>query len=134
MAGRLSVESEETSLRERLAPIVLCLLIAGAAGYALYYYWTRPPQMGTSDEVFKTVDALYTAVRSHDEKRMGECQQKLKSLRDANHLPAAAADSLDAMIGKAKSGDWDHAARQLYDFMIAQRREGPIEKHSPQGK
>lgn len=125
---------EESSFRERFAPIVLCLLIVGAAGYGLYYYWTRPPQMGTSDEVFKTVDALYTAVRSHDERRMGECQLKLKSLREANQLPTAAAESLDGIIVKAKMGDWDHATRQLYEFMIAQRREGPIEKHSPKTK
>lgn len=127
--------NEETPFRERFAPLVLCLLIAGGAGYALYSYWMRPPQMGTSDEVFKTVDALYTAVRSHDEKGLDLCQQKLKALKEKDQLPSAAAASLDAMINDARAGNWDRVTRQLYDFMIAQRRDGPLEeKHAPKGK
>jgi hypothetical protein len=108
------------------------LLILGGAGVVvgliiLLAYLNRPPQMGTSEEAFNTVDALYTAVRSRDEKRLGECEQRLHGYRDAGKLPPAAAASLDAIIQRARSGGWEGAARQLYDFMYAQRREGPIE-------
>jgi hypothetical protein len=122
-----TTELKEPPGRERLA-----LLILGGAGLVvggiiLLAYLNRPPQMGTSEEVFTTVDALYTAVRSRDEKRLGECEQRLHGYRDAGKLPAAAASSLDAIIQRARSGAWEGAARQLYDFMYAQRREGPIE-------
>jgi hypothetical protein len=120
--------------RERLA-----LLILGGAGLViggivLLAYFNRPPQMGTSEEVFTTVDALYTAVRSRDEKRLGECERRLHGYRDAGKLPPAAASALDAIISRARSGAWEPAARQLYDFMFAQRRDGPIEhehEHKP---
>jgi hypothetical protein len=122
-----TTELEAPPRRERAA-----LLILGGAGLVvgliiLLAYLNRPPQMGTSEEVFTTVDALYTAVRSRDEKRLGECQQRLHGYRDAGKLPSAAAAALDAIIQRARAGGWEPAARQLYDFMFAQRRDGPIE-------
>ena len=98
----------------------------------VYHYWSRPPQMGTSEEVFNTVDALYTAVRNRDEKRIGECEARLKGYREAGKLPESAANALDAIVRKARSGAWDTAIARLYEFMLAQRREGVIEpEHKP---
>jgi hypothetical protein len=115
--------------RERIALMILagCALVIG--GIVLFVYLNRPPQMGTSEEVFKTVDALYTAVRNQDEKRLGECAQRLRGYRDTGKLPPAAADALDAIIRKAQSGSWQSAAERLYTFMLAQRRDGVIEHH-----
>jgi hypothetical protein len=84
----------------------------------------RPPQMGADQRVFHTVDALYTAVKSQDLTRLGECERRLHDYRDAGTLPAAAAARLDGVIGTAKSGGWQSAAESLYDFMLGQRREG----------
>jgi hypothetical protein len=38
-------------------------------------------------------------------------------------LPAEAADYLDAVIEQARSGQWEAAAKRLYDFMYRQRRQ-----------
>ena len=58
--------------------------------------------MGADEEVFRTVDALYTAVASRDEVRLAECERRLKDYLAAAKLPESAADSLEAIIEKAK--------------------------------
>ncbi len=122
------------STRERLAKYALAGIVGSVVLVAALKYWNRPPQMGTSEQAFKTVDALYTAVRSRDERRLTECEGRLKSYRQAGQLPAAAANALDGIIARARSGAWQPAAERLYDFMLAQRREGPIESHPPAPK
>jgi len=84
----------------------------------------RPPQMGADERVFHTVDALYTAVKSHDLARLADCERRLHEYKEAGKLPTTAAARLDGVIGTAKSGSWQSAAESLYDFMLGQRREG----------
>ena len=97
-----------------------------------------PPQMGPDAEVFDTVDALYTAVRNRDEVRLTQCAAKLGEYRAAGKLPKPAADRLDGVVAKARAGDWQVSAERLYDFMLAQRRDGaesPAKPaHPPKGK
>ena len=97
-----------------------------------------PPQMGPDADVFETVDALYTAVRNRDEVRLTQCAAKLGEYRAAGKLPKPAADRLDGVVAKARAGDWQPAAERLYDFMLAQRRDGaeaPAKPaHPPKGK
>src|SRR5215467_10557892 len=97
----------------------LVVLVAG-----WFVWWGRPPQMGTDEEAFKAVDALFTAVTARDEQLLGRCAQRLRACTDAGRLPADASDYLDGVIGTARSGRWEAAAERLYDFMRAQRREG----------
>jgi hypothetical protein len=118
--------------RERTVLAVLAGLLVLVVGAVAYHYWSRPPQMGASAEAFDTVDALYTAVRSRDEKAVGACERRLHSYRDTGALPADAAASLDGVIRQTRSGSWDAAARQLYGFMLAQRREGADEPRRPE--
>ena len=89
----------------------------------------RPPQMGGDEEVFSSVDALFTAITARNEKLLGQCEQRLHTLRAARKLPDEASDYLDAVIRKARDGRWQSAAETLYDFMTAQRRDG-AENHS----
>jgi hypothetical protein len=100
--------------------------IVGSAALLVCWvvWWTRPPQMGADDEVFQTVDALFTAVTARDENLLGKCAQRLADCKSAGKLPGAAADYLDGVIQKARDGRWESAAERLYDFMKAQRREG----------
>jgi hypothetical protein len=105
------------------------VLAAGVVGLAaLLGAWfvgcDPPPQMGADEELFKTVDALFTAVTARDEKLLGECGDRLRALQGAGKLPGDAADYLDGVIKKARAGRWESAAKTLYDFMKAQRREG----------
>lgn len=110
---------------------VLLGIVSALGLLILYVYLNQPPQMGTSEEVFKTVDALYTAVRSRDEGRLGQCERLLKEHREAGKLPPSAGDYLDGVIRQARGGSWGPAAERLYEFMLAQRREGPTE-YAPQ--
>ena len=116
----------ESARRNRIALYVLAGLVGFGMLLALIAYRSSPPQMGTDEEVFHTVDALYTAVRNQDEKRLGECEARLKTYRDEGKLPADAANTLDGIIAKARGGSWQSAAERLYDFMLAQKREGAV--------
>jgi hypothetical protein len=124
------VETTETTRRSRIACIVLGVL-ALAVGVILYFAFRSPPQMGTSDAVFHTVDALYTAIRNEDEKQLTDCEQRLRSYRETGKLPPDAADTLDGIIATARAGRWRSAAERLYEFMKGQRREGMIEHDKP---
>ena len=81
-----------------------------------------PPQIGADKESFKTVDALYTAVGLKDPKLVDQCDQKLKSLRDAGRLPEDASRSLESIIAETKDGKWEEAQARLSRFMEGQRR------------
>ena len=96
------------------------LLIGGGL---LLWWWSRPPQMGSDEDVTKAVDALFTAVTAHDEKLLGQCEQQLRGYRDGGRLPANASAYLDGIIATARSGHWDAGAERLYDFVRAQRRD-----------
>ena len=107
---------------------VAWLALSGLAGLVilvlLVSWWRRPPQMGIDDHVFNTVDALYTAVRSEDPKRVSQCEERLKGYHEKGSLPKPAFDFLTDVIARAKRGEWEPATKRLYDFMLAQRREG----------
>jgi hypothetical protein len=129
------VPTTDTPTRpNRLPLLALGGVVALAAGIVLYGLFSRPPQMGASDEVFHTVDALYTAVRNRDEKRVGECERRLHGYRESGELPAAAANALDAVVRRTRSGEWEAAAERLYEFMLAQRRDGAETRPEPKTK
>jgi hypothetical protein len=81
--------------------------------------------------VFKSVDALFTAVAARDDQLLGACEQRLHALADAGRLPVDAAAYLDDVVATARAGRWESAARTLYDFMRAQRREGAVQQGAP---
>jgi|SRR5205807_6897223 len=92
-----------------------------------WFLWTRPPQMGEDTEVFKAVDALFTAVTARDEKLLAQCAQRLRAYQEAGTLPDEAGAYLDAIIQSAAAGRWKPAAQRLYEFMRAQHRAGAVE-------
>ncbi len=97
--------------------------ILGLAAVAVLIWspW-RSPQLNHADEqVFNTVDALFTALTSRDLSRLNECERRLKDYKSKGRISDAAAASLDSIIQKAHAGKWEPAARQLYDFMLGQR-------------
>ncbi len=109
--------------RRRVVAIILGTLVAVCV-VAILFIRSRPPQMGADGEVFTSVDALFTAVTAHDEKLLNQCDQRLHALRDAGKLPPNAWAYLDGVIKKSRAGRWQSAAETLYDFMMAQRRDG----------
>ena len=83
-----------------------------------------PPQAGADEAVLTTMDALFTAVTAHDEKRLTACEERLQKYKDEKKLPAAAWAVLNGIIKQARSGKWQPAAESLYAFIAAQRRGG----------
>jgi hypothetical protein len=85
--------------------------------------WARlpPPQLKADEQVFNTVDALFTALTARDRARLDDCERRLKAYREQGKTSRAAAARLDAIIQQAHDGQWEPAARKLYDFMLAQR-------------
>lgn len=121
----------EPNNRARVAWWVLGGLAAIAVLLVALRYFTQPPQMGVDDDVFKTVDALYTAIRMKDEAKLTQCERRLHAYRDAGKLPERPAAFLDGIIEKARAGKWEAATERLYEFMMAQRREGRETHESP---
>jgi len=70
------------------------ILVAGG-----FVYWIQiPPQLGTHDESFLTVDALYSAVRDRNGTQLQDCEVKLKSYVDSGKLPEPAWRYLNGVI------------------------------------
>ena len=112
----------ESNPRDRVAWIALASIVGIIGLIALIAWWRQPPQMGTDDQVFRTVDALYTAIRSENGTKVSQCEEKLKQYHEQGNLSKPAHEFLSGVIAKTKRGDWDTATKKLYDFMSAQRR------------
>jgi hypothetical protein len=109
--------------RNRIGLIVLALL-GTVIGVRAWFGFRSQPQLPPSDEVFKTVDSLFTAITARDEGKLAACEQRLNGYKERGLLPVAAARRLDRAIAAARGGQWEAAAHQLYAFMLGQRREG----------
>ncbi|MBS0262567.1 MAG: hypothetical protein JSS02_11500 [Planctomycetes bacterium] len=102
----------------------LGLLALVLAAGAIYFAMRRvEPQLVADEEVFQTVDALFTALTSRSEPRLEDCEARLEKLCEEGRLPPQASTVLDDVIRQAHAGQWEPAAQRLYDFMLAQRRE-----------
>jgi hypothetical protein len=99
-------------------------LLAVAIGVRIWFGLRSQPQLPPSAEVFKAVDSLFTAVTARDQKQLAACEQRLSGYQQQGLLPAAASKRLSVAIATAKRGEWESAARRLYDFIQGQRREG----------
>ncbi len=90
----------------------------------VFAFWNRAPaQLANDESLFKTVDALYTAVRMKDAARVTECEQRLAEAHAVGRLSDRAWHQLEAIIEDANDSEWQPAAESLYDFMLGQRRE-----------
>ena len=107
--------------RRRMIIIATSVLAVVLMGLLVRGLWPQP-QLASHEEVFTTVDALFTAVTTRDSKRLDDCAARLNSYREEGMIPTSAAKKLDAIIRQAQSGQWESSAKTLYDFMLAQRR------------
>jgi hypothetical protein len=80
-----------------------------------------PPQMGGDREVFRAVDALYTAVTAREPRLVDRCEADLTVLKESGKLPADAAGALAGVVAKARASKWQAAAEELTWFMKGQR-------------
>jgi hypothetical protein len=115
----MTTNREESSGRQIVAGALTAGVLVVSLG--LYFAFRAPPQMGYSEDVLGTVDALFTAVTGHNEEALAQCEERLRAYRDSGTLPPAAAQRLDAVIHQCRSGAWEPAARELYTFIRGQR-------------
>lgn len=88
--------------------------------YSIWVCWPAP-QLTTDEQVFNTVDALFTALTARDATRLEECEQRLTEYHAEGRISDAVAARLDAIVKQARHGGWEPAARTLYDFIMGQR-------------
>jgi hypothetical protein len=93
----------------------------GLAGLALANAGCRPPQVLGDDDCFSTVDALWTAVTARSPHLLESTAADLRRLRDAGQLSPDGHDALDAIVIKARAGQWEPAALELRAFIQGQR-------------
>lgn len=95
-----------------LAVIVLAMIV-----------WSRlpPPQLETDEQVFNTVDALFTALTARDLARLEECERRLSEYHTNGKTSDAVAAILDGIVKQAHEGEWEPAAKKLYRFILGQR-------------
>lgn len=80
------------------------------------------PQFTADEECFSAVDALWTAVTAQQTPWLEDAARELERLRDAGKLSQEAWERLKTPIEKARSGQWEPAAHELYDLIKAQRK------------
>ncbi|MCE9528167.1 MAG: hypothetical protein K8R36_19165 [Planctomycetales bacterium] len=106
-------------IKFRIVPVffviaITLLFILGCGGAA---------QIGGDDETLAAVDALYTAVTSRRTELLEKSTARIDALHSEGKLPNDAYDSLQAITTRAKKGEWERSARDLYRFIQAQRRQ-----------
>ncbi len=105
------------SSKKQVSPSRGYAFLAGAVVLALivgWMTWMRTPQLEASEEALKTVDALFTAINSHDEKRVLACKDQLNKHTTNGKLSPQAMAELSKCCEQASSGEWEVAARRLY--------------------
>ena len=95
-------------------------------GYLLLVPGCGGPPALESEEAFSTADALYTAVTSRRTELLEKSGSRLLELKDTGKLSNEAFESLNQIIERARSGDWQVAAEELDSFI----RQQPPGRHS----
>ncbi len=80
------------------------------------------PQVLNNEEVFTSLDALWTAVTSQKLERLQSASDRLQELRDSGDLSESGWNAISPIIEQASSGQWEPAARRLKKFIRAQRK------------
>ena len=101
-------ESKTSKVYGFLAFFLVLVMIWG------WMSWTRTPQLEANDAALRTIDALFTAINSHDEKRVESCRTQLDKYTSNGNLSPQAMAELAKCCEQAKSGSWEDAAHRLY--------------------
>ena len=102
--------------RNFLALVPLWIALVALSGCS------KPAQIVADEEAMTAVDGLWTAVTSRRPELLDNSAARLRELRDGSHLSAEAFESLDGVVGKARSEDWDGAINDLKWFIQGQRK------------
>lgn len=100
---------------------VVTILLIGLT----YWAWTDTPQLADDDDVYASLDALFTAVTARREPLIVNCESKLVVLHSEGKIPEQAWTRISHVIELAKAGQWESSARELYRFIERQKRTKP---------
>ena len=100
--------------------VMICCMIAITLNASGCGY---PPAL-ESENALNAADALYTAITSRRTDLVNAVESDLKQLQSNGQLSAAAMDSLNEIIEKARSGSWQNAAEDL-DGLIRNQPVNP---------
>jgi hypothetical protein len=90
-----------------------------------------PPQIGTDEHTYNTVDALYTAVCAKRPDLVDQCERELTELKKDKRIPEAAHARLAAIIQETRDDHWTSASQRLSKFMEGQTQAPVHEAESP---
>lgn len=80
------------------------------------------PQVLGDEEVFTSLDALWTAVTSRKVDRLQDVTNRLIDLRDTGKLSPSGWKALEPILQSAFEEEWESAAKRLKKFIRAQRK------------
>ncbi len=80
------------------------------------------PQVLGNEEVYTSLDALWTAVTSRNLDRVQEVTNELIRLRDEGGLSKEGWGAIEPILQQAFAEKWEPAARSLKKFIGAQRK------------
>lgn len=89
-------------------------------GWAWHYYSTPPP-LQASPQAAKTLDAMFTALTSRDQKNLSACIERIEQYSQQGMLATRAAAELRSCNDLATAGSWEQAAERLYWVIYEQR-------------
>jgi hypothetical protein len=112
-----------SAVTARIKAVLGCIVIVIAALMAVFVVRQQPAQLPPNDEVFRTVDALFTAITAHDERRIADCGKRLQGFEASGAIPKRASVQLERVIEITHAGDYQSAAKRLYYFMEGQKRQ-----------
>ena len=98
-----------------LASVLAVVTIAFA-----YWAWTATPKLQPSDEVYTSLDALFTAVTAHKSPMVETSATRLDALHREGKIPDPAWKRITRVIDLAKDGQWESSAKSLYQFIERQ--------------
>ena len=85
------------------------------------WLWSGVPQLKYDDQVFRSLDAMFTAVTARSNSKLNDCGHRLETLHDEGRIPEAAWNRISKCRELAHRGEWDTAARSLYQLIESQR-------------
>lgn len=83
-----------------------------------------PAQIGTHEDCYAALDALWTAVTAKRVDLLDQCAAKLQRLHTEGKLPEAAWKDLEEIIDQAREEDWEPATADLKALIRAQAPPG----------
>ena len=111
--------SSPIQMKQKLLIVFLTGLVVSVLVWG-WMTWSSVPKFNANEEALKTIDALFTAINSHDEKRIAACKTQLEKHTQNGKLSSRAMLELTKCCEQATSGSWEDAARRLYRIIEKQ--------------